>query len=250
MLLKHWPQKRREWVIGGFLNILFILCIVGIRYYYAQEEMKFLREDSARQDDMITELQDSVNFLVEQNNDLLKDLHDHDKTRGTENRKLKERMTEFEVELDTIKQQLSSKVSIYDNTKTYSSGAGVVPFEKEFGTQDSYLRIFGRTGVAMVNDSIVDSETTLGFDGSLQQGKPIIEEGEVKGEWYAIVPEQQFEGLKMVSRKSNPFKLKPPRNQISVGPFVGITYDQVTGLTEPVIGFGITYNAFKVWDWR
>ncbi len=250
MLLKHWPQKRREWVIGGFLNILFILCIVGIRYYYAQEEMEFLREDSARQDDMITELQDSVNFLVEQNNDLLKDLHDHDKTRGTENRKLKERMTEFEVELDTIKQQLSSKVSIYDNRKTYSNGAGVVPFEKEFGTQDSYLRIFGRTGIAMVNDSIVDSETTLGFDGSLQQGKPIIEEGEVKGEWYAVVPEQQFEGLKMVGRKSNPFKLKPPRNQISVGPFVGITYDQVTGLTEPVIGFGITYNAFKVWDWR
>ena len=80
MLLKHWPQKRREWVIGGFLNILFILCIVGIRYYYAQEEMEFLREDSARQDDMITELQDSVNFFVKQNNDLLKDLHDHDKT--------------------------------------------------------------------------------------------------------------------------------------------------------------------------
>ena len=46
MLLEHWPQKRREWVIGGFLNILFILCIVGIRYYYAQEEMEFLREDS------------------------------------------------------------------------------------------------------------------------------------------------------------------------------------------------------------
>tara|TARA_S200002703_G_scaffold117206_1_gene102778 strand:+ start:1852 stop:2604 length:753 start_codon:yes stop_codon:yes gene_type:complete len=250
MLLKHWPQKRKEWVIGGFLNILFILCIIGIRYYYAQEEMDFLRKDSERQDVMIGELQDSVDFLVKQNNDLLKDLHDHDKTRGIENKKLKEQMSEFQVELDTIKQQLSSKVSIYDNIKTYSNGSGVVPFEKEFGTQDSYLRIFGRTGISMVNDSIVDSETNIGFDGSIEQGEPFIEQGEVKGEWYAIVPETQFDGLIMKSRRSNPFKIKPPRNQISVGPFVGITYDQVTGLTEPVIGFGVTYNAFKVWDWR
>ena len=250
MLLKHWPQKRREWVIGGFLNILFILCIIGIRYYYAQEEMDFLRKDSARQDVMIGELQDSVDFLVKQNNDLLKDLHDHDKTRGIENKKLKEQMSEFQVELDTIKQQLSSKVSIYDNIKTYSNGSGVVPFEKEFGTQDSYLRIFGRTGIAMVNDSIVDSETTLGFDGSLQQGKPTIEEGEVKGEWYAVVPEQQFEGLKMNSRRSNPFKLKPPRNQFSFGPFIGVAYNGATGLTEPIVGVGVSYNLIKVWDWR
>ena len=85
MLLKHWPQKRREWVIGGFLNILFILCIVGTRYYYAQEEMEFLREDSARQDVMIDELQDSVEILTKQNNELLHDLHTHDKTRGIEN---------------------------------------------------------------------------------------------------------------------------------------------------------------------
>jgi len=250
MLLKHWPQKRREWVIGGFLNILFILCIVGIRYYYAQEEMEFLRKDSARQDVMITELQDSVEILVKQNNDLLKDLHDHDKTRGIENRNLKKRMDEFQVELDTIKERLSKKASIYDNRESHSSGAGVVPFEKEFGRQDDYLRVFGRTGVAIVNDSIVDSETELGFDGSLKQGEPFIEQGEVKGEWYAIVPERQFDGIRLNSRRSNPFKIKPPRNQISVGPFIGVTYDNVTGLTEPVFGFGITYNAFKIWDWR
>ena len=47
MLLEHWPQKRREWVLGGFINILFILFIVGIRYYYAQEELQFLKDDSA-----------------------------------------------------------------------------------------------------------------------------------------------------------------------------------------------------------
>ena len=243
--------NKRELLIGSLLNLTFILVIVGTRYFYAKQEMDFLLEDSARQDILIEELRDSVDVLKLQNDEILTDLHEHDKTRGYENHKLKKQMSEFQVELDTIKERLSKKVSIYDSRESsYSSGAGVVPFEKEFGTQDSYLRIFGRTGVAIVNDSIVDSETNLGFDGSIEQGKPIIEQGEVKGEWYAVVPEVQFDGLKMKSRKSNPFKLKPPRNQISVGPFVGITYDNVTGLTEPVVGFGITYNAFKVWDWR
>jgi len=54
----------------------------------------------------------------------------------------------------------------------------------------------------------------------------------------------------LTGRRSNPFKIKPPRNQISIGPFAGIIYNQTTGLTEPVIGFGVSYNAFKVWDWR
>jgi len=31
---------------------------------------------------------------------------------------------------------------------------------------------------------------------------------------------------------------------------VGITYDKTTGLTEPIWGFGITYNAIKLVDWR
>jgi len=31
---------------------------------------------------------------------------------------------------------------------------------------------------------------------------------------------------------------------------VGVTYNQVTGLTEPIWGFGITYNLVKLRDWR
>jgi len=239
----------REFLIGAILNIVFVLVIVGTRYYYAKQEMDFLIEDSARQDILIEELRDSVDVLKVQNDEILTDLHDHNKTRGYENRKLKEQMSEFQVELDTIKELLSKKVFIYDRGTT-TSGTGIVPFEKEFGRQDDYLRIFGRSGVAIENDSIVDYETNLGFDGSLKQGEPFIEQGEVKGEWYAIVPERQFDGIRLGSRRSKPFSIKPPRNQISVGPFFGITYDQTTGLTEPVVGFGVTYNAFKIWDWR
>lgn len=239
----------REFLIGAILNIVFVLVVVGTRYYYAKQEMDFLIEDSARQDILIEELQDSVDVLTLQNDEILTDLHDHDKTRGYENRKLKEQMSEFQVELDTIKEQISKKLSIY-NKGTTTSGTGIVPFEKEFGRQDDYLRIYGRSGIAIENDSIVDYETNLGFDGSLEQGEPFIEEGEVKGEWYAIVPERQFDGIRLNSKRSNPFSIKPPRNQISVGPFFGITYDQTTGLTEPVLGFGITYNALKIWDWK
>ena len=103
MLLGDWPQRRREWVIGGFMNLLFILIIVGIRYYYAQEEMNFLREDSARQDKLIVELTDTVNTLTEQNTDLLLDLHTHDKTRGNENYSLKKKLEVLETEIDSIK---------------------------------------------------------------------------------------------------------------------------------------------------
>jgi len=31
---------------------------------------------------------------------------------------------------------------------------------------------------------------------------------------------------------------------------VGILYNSTTGLTTPTIGFGITYNMIKLWDWK
>ena len=45
-------------------------------------------------------------------------------------------------------------------------------------------------------------------------------------------------------------KIEPPRNQFSFGPFIGVAYNGVTGLTEPIVGVGISYNLIKVWDWR
>jgi len=45
-------------------------------------------------------------------------------------------------------------------------------------------------------------------------------------------------------------KIEPPRNQLSLGPFIGVAYNQTTGLTEPIVGIGLTYNLIKIWDWR
>ena len=249
MLLEHWPQKRREWVLGGFINILFVLFIVGIRYYYAQEELEFLRDDSARQDNLIVELTDTVNTLTEQNTKLLHDLHEHDKTRGNENYSLKKKLELLESEIDSIKILINELPTQTQEVKV-GDASGVIPFEKEFGVQGNYLRIFGRTGYLIKDGKLTDSETDIGLDGSLQMGLPYIEQGEVKGEYYAVVPDTLFNGVRISGRRGNPLKLKPPRNQISVGPFAGVIYDSKTGLTEPVIGFGVSYNMLKVWDWR
>ena len=249
MLLEHWPQKRREWVLGGFINILFVLFIVGIRYYYAQEELEFLRDDSARQDELIVELTDTVNTLTEQNTKLLYDLHEHDKTRGNENYSLKKKLELLESEIDSIKILINELPTQTQEVKV-GDASGVIPFEKEFGVQGNYLRIFGRTGYLIKDGKLVDSETDMGLDGSLQMGLPYIEQGEVKGEYYAVVPDTLFNGVRISGRRGNPLKLKPPRNQISVGPFAGVIYDSKTGLTEPVFGFGVSYNMLKVWDWR
>ena len=250
MLLEHWPQRRREWVIGGFMNILFILIIVGVRYYYAQEEITFLRDDSARQDKLIVELTDTVNTLTKQNEDLLLDLHTHDKTRGIENFSLLKKVEVLEREIGTLKFQVSELYKQPTNEVQVGDASGVIPFEKEFGVQGNYLRIFGRTGYLIKDGVLADSETDIGLDGSLQMGLPFIEQGEVKGEYYAVVPDTVFQGVRISGRRGSPLKLKPPRNQISVGPFAVVIYDSKTGLTEPVFGFGVSYNMLKVWDWR
>ena len=191
----------------------------------------------------------TVNTLTKQNEELLLDLHTHDKTRGLENFTLLKKVEVLEREIGTLKFQVSE---LYKQPIKAEVGdaSGVIPFEKEFGTQGNYLRIFGRTGYLLENGILTDSETDIGFDGSLQMGLPYIEQGEVKGEYYAVVPDTLFNGVRISGRRGSPLKLKPPRNQISVGPFAGVIYDSKTGLTEPVFGFGVSYNMFKVWDWR
>ena len=99
------------------------------------------------------------------------------------------------------------------------------------------------------NNTIVDSGTDVDFDGSISLGTPIIE-NVGKYEFRAINPDRQFYGVTLKGGVSDTYKVRPPRNQISVGPMLGITYNSETGLTEPIWGFGVTYNLFKIWDWK
>ena len=238
---------KREFIIGILLNIATVLSVVGVRYYYAKQEMDFLKEDSVRQEQLIQENEYTIDTLktevVKLNNHgtkLVNEIQDI-KTKHYERVRWEK---EYEQRIDNLKESLDSvkfEISIGENS--------IIPFEKEFGVQDNYLRIFGRTGIKIEDNKILDSETTLSFDGEIKMGAPEIEQIG-KHEFKAVLPSKSFDGLRLTGGESKPISLKPPRNQISFGPMVGVTYNTITGLTEPIWGFGITYNLVKLWDWK
>ena len=238
---------KREFIIGVLLNIATVLAVVGVRYYYAKQEMDFLKEDSERQEVLIKDneftidtLKTEVAKLNKYSIKLVNEIQDV-KTKHYERvrweKEYEQRIKNLRDSIDSVKFEISLGES------------GLIPFEKEFGIQDSYLRIFGRTGVKIEENKILDSETDLSFDGEIKIGAPEIEQiGEY--EFKAVLPSKSFDGLRLTGSESKPVSLKPPRNQISFGPMVGVTYNQITGLTEPIWGFGVTYNLVKLWDWK
>jgi len=238
---------KKEFIIGVLLNIATVLAVVGVRYYYAKQEMDFLKEDSFRQEQLIQENEYTIDTLktevVKLNNHGVKlvneiqDIKTNYYERVRWEKEYEQRIKNLRDSIDSVK----FEISLGEN--------GIIPFEKEFGVQDNYLRIFGRTGVKIEENKILDSETTLSFDGEIKMGAPEIEQIG-KHEFKAVLPSKSFDGLRLTGGESKPISLKPPKNQISFGPMVGVTYNAVTGLTEPIWGFGITYNLVKLWDWK
>ena len=242
---------KKNTIYGIIINIVIVLMVVGTRYYYAKKEIDFLRGDSDRQEELITVNQDDIDTLnqeVEYLRALTNDQHneiDDLKVKYYEqvrwNQQYNQKIKNLKDELDSLGIELGLA---YMNT---------IPFQFEFGSQDAYMKVFGGMGYKLQNGHMVDYETNVGFDGMLAFGNPIIEQVG-KHEFYAYNEDRVFEAdgnrITMTGGKSDVFKLKPPRNQISVGPFVGVQYDKVTGLTEPVIGFGVTYNLMKLVDWK
>jgi len=238
---------KRELIIGILLNIATVLSVVGVRYYYAKQEMDFLKEDSERQEVLIKDNEFTIDTLKTEVAKLnkysiklvneIKDVKTKHYERVRWEKQYELRIKNLRESLDSVKFEISLGES------------GLIPFEKEFGIQDSYLRIFGRTGVKIEENKILDSETDLSFDGEIKIGAPEIEQlGEY--EFKAVIPSKSFDGLRLTGGESKPISLKPPRNQISFGPMVGVTYNQITGLTQPIWGFGVTYNLVKLWDWK
>ena len=54
---------KKEFIIGVLLNIATVLAVVGVRYYYAKQEMDFLKEDSFRQEQLIQENEYTIDTL-------------------------------------------------------------------------------------------------------------------------------------------------------------------------------------------
>ncbi len=229
------------------INVIFVMTIFTVRYYYAKQEMEFLVEDSERQEQLIVANDVSIDSLSSVTKQLQVDNDTHTeqlKTLSKDLYKIVRWSKEYEQRIQNLKDTL--EVMRLDLLSFESS---TVPFLKEFGTQDNYVKVFGRTGLRIKDNKVVQSETIADFEGELNLGPPEIEQLD-RYEFRAIYPDNQFLNLRIRGGKSESVKLKPPRNQLSFGPMLGVTYNSITGLTEPIWGFGITYNLVKLWDWK
>tara|TARA_B100001778_G_scaffold318986_1_gene308041 strand:+ start:899 stop:1627 length:729 start_codon:yes stop_codon:yes gene_type:complete len=241
-------SKKMELFWGILINVSFVISILVIDYYIGEKQLskKFvdLWDDSGRQEVLITDNKDQIDSTKVKVDKNKSNIDEIAKLTADQYEKLK-KLNELQ---SLAEQQLNELQYKIDSLKGLSADL-IVPFEKEFGVQDNYIRVFGRTGLDIDNNMVVNSSTDIGFDGMIALGEPRIEQIG-KSEFKAVMPSQEFDGIQLKGGESLPVRMKIPRNQISVGPMVGITYDKATGLTEPIWGFGVTYNAIKLVDWR
>jgi hypothetical protein len=105
----------------------------------------------------------------------------------------------------------------------------------------------GQVLVAWRDDYLVTKKVNFNTIGSINL-KPKIKKLD-KDEFVSYIDETYIGGI-TISGQGDVQQIEPPRNQLSFGPFIGVAYNGATGLTEPIVGLGLSYNLIKVWDWR
>jgi len=237
----------KDTLLGIALNVIFVSSIFVIRYVYVKKEYDFLKSDSVRQEQLINANEvfiDSLALLTTKLQ-IVNDTQDNKIQRvSTELYDLVRWSKEYEQRIQNLNDTIESM-----KLELASVESSTVPFLQEFGTQDNYIKVFGRTGLRIRDNKVVESKTIADFEGEITLGAPQIEQLD-RYEFQAIYPDNQFFNLRIKGGQSEVIKLKPPRNQISIGPMVGILYNGDTGLTSPTIGLGVTYNLIKLWDWK
>ena len=202
-------------------------------------EFATLRLKVDAQEKEIKSLEDRVNVLVVQNQRLITDLEEHNKTRGSENALLMEKL-----------QDLEYKVEVLSMKSTLSSGK---VFNDRFEFTDKQVNRVGQYEtkgqvlVAWKDDYLATKKVNVNTIGEINLS-PKIEKLN-KDEFVSYIDETYIGGITIRGR-GEVQKIEPPRNQFSFGPFIGVAYNNATGLTEPIIGIGVSYNLIKVWDWR
>ena len=221
--------------------LLFGTTILINKYDVKQlyREFATLRLKVNAQEKEIKSLEDRVNVLVVQNQRLITDLEEHNETRGSENALLMEKL-----------QDLEYKVEVLSMKKTLSSGK---VFNDRFEFTDKQVNRVGQYEtkgqvlVAWKDDYLATKKVNVNTIGEINLS-PKIEKLNKK-EFVSYIDETYIGGITIRGR-GEVQKIEPPRNQFSFGPFIGVAYNNVTGLTEPIIGIGVSYNLIKVWDWR
>ena len=190
------------------------------------------------QEKLIDSLEDRVNLLSEQNEVLLVDLEEHNETRGIENAVLLERL-----------QNLEYKIEVMSMKSTLSNISGNDRFEftdKQVNRVGQY-ETKGQVLVAWKDDYLTTKKVNVNTIGEINL-TPKIEKLD-KDQFVSYIDETYLGGITIRGRGELQ-RIEPPRNQFSFGPFIGVAYNNTTGMTEPIVGIGVSYNLIKVWDWR
>ena len=192
------------------------------------------------QEKQINDLEDRVNVLVVQNQRLLNDLEQHNETRGKENAELMEKVKDLEYKVEV----LSMKSTMTKNSKVFNDR---FEFTDKQENRIGNYETKGQVLVAWKDDYLATKKVNVNTIGEINL-KPKIKKLD-KDEFVSYIDESYLGGITIRGR-GDVQKIEPPRNQFSVGPFIGVAYNNTTGMTEPVIGIGVTYNLLKIWDWR
>jgi hypothetical protein len=230
------------------LSIVGAVLLLGTTILINKYDVKQLYREFATltlkvnaQEKEIKSLEDRVNVLVVQNQRLITDLKKHNETRGSENALLLERLYDLEQKVEI----LSSKPLVsMTNGKVFNDRFEFT--DKQVNRVGQY-ETKGQVLVAWKDDYLATKKVNVNTIGEINL-KPKIEKLD-KDKFVSYIDESYLGGITIRGR-GDVQKIEPPRNQFSVGPFIGVAYNNTTGMTEPVIGIGVTYNLFKIWDWR
>ena len=202
-------------------------------------EFATLRLKVNAQEKEIESLEDRVNVLVVQNQRLITDLEEHNETRGSENALLMEKLQDLEYKVEVL-----SMKSTLSNGKVFNDRFEFT--DKQVNRVGQY-ETKGQVLVAWKDDYLTTKKVNVNTIGEINLS-PKIEKLN-KDEFVSYIDETYVGGITIRGR-GEVQKIEPPRNQFSFGPFIGVAYNNATGLTEPIIGIGVSYNLIKVWDWR
>ena len=229
------------------LSLIAALSLLGSVYYINHNDIKQLYRDYAilklkveSQEKQIKTLSSRVDLLAKQNQDLLVDLENHNKTRGNENAKLLEKVKDLEYKVEV----LSMKSTITKNSQVFNDR---FEFTDKQENRVGKYETKGQVLVAWKDDYLATKKVNVNTFGEINL-KPKIKKLD-KDEFVSYIDESYLGGI-TIRGQGEVQKIEPPRNQFSFGPFIGIAYNNATGLTEPIVGIGVSYNLIKIWDWR
>ena len=229
------------------LSLVSAILLLGTTILINKYDVKQLYREFAglrlkvdAQEKVIEGLEDRVNVLVVQNQRLLFDLDKHNETRGSENALLLGRLKDLEYKVEV----LSMKSTITNNGKVFNDRFEFVDKQEN---RIGWYENNGQVLVAWKDDYLTTKKVNVNTIGEINL-VPKIKKLD-KDEFVSYIDESYLGGITIRGR-GEVQKIEPPRNQFSFGPFIGVAYNGVTGLTEPIVGIGVSYNLIKVWDWR